>query len=246
MDKECTKCKETLSFEAFRKEPRGKNGVRSCCKKCESKSQQERARLFKANFTGVFDLNLRKTCFSCKLKKHYSEFSCNGYTSDGLRSDCKPCANVRNKKNREKNIDKQKVNEAFKKTCCFCQKEKLSTEFYVDNGRLNGRSGCKKCLKNKEKEYYSHPSNKAKRLAKGGRRRAYENKAAIFGKSYDWLISLLYEEAKILEEVTGEKHHVDHITPLRGKTVCGLHVPWNLRVIKAVDNIRKGNRLLSV
>lgn len=55
-----------------------------------------------------------------------------------------------------------------------------------------------------------------------------------------------YANAAYLTKVTGHPHHVDHIIPLRGKTVSGLHVENNLRAIPHFLNTRKGNKFLGV
>lgn len=57
-------------------------------------------------------------------------------------------------------------------------------------------------------------------------------------------IRQLYLQAMQLTKMTGERYVVDHIVPLISDEVCGLHVPWNLRVITQEENLKKSNKLL--
>jgi len=43
---------------------------------------------------------------------------------------------------------------------------------------------------------------------------------------------------------TGIKHEVDHIIPIKGKNVSGLHVPWNLQILTKSKNAKKRNRVI--
>jgi hypothetical protein len=87
-------------------------------------------------------------------------------------------------------------------------------------------------------------SNPDKGVARQAKRRAVKRNAVP-----KWLtgqqklqIQSIFTEAIRLSSTTGIKHEVDHIVPLQGKTVCGLHVPWNLQVIPMIENRSKGNK----
>lgn len=97
----------------------------------------------------------------------------------------------------------------------------------------------------KQREYYQ--TNKSGRkdyvILKNAERRCLQRQSkALFDRE---LTSFVFQEAKRLqvlrEDLTRIKWHVDHIIPIKGKLVCGLHVWNNFAVIPKVENLRKGN-----
>ena len=81
------------------------------------------------------------------------------------------------------------------------------------------------------------------RAAHAAKRRAYHKNAtpAWLTEQQKQDMKAMYALAKKFEKLCNVDYHVDHIVPLAGKDVCGLHVPWNLQILAASMNFSKGN-----
>lgn len=139
------------------------------------------------------------------------------------------------------------------KICRLCEVEKPLSEFYKHpTGKFGVKSKCKSCYNAAQKEYYSE--NKEARTAyqrkwnkahpehfrnKKAQRRSRERVSRL-SKEDRRHIQGLYRLAKLYGWITGEPWHVDHIVPLNGSNVCGLHLPSNLQVVPAKYNLKKG------
>jgi len=162
-----------------------------------------------------------KICSKCKEHKELAALSKSSRYKDGLRCNCKKCATLASLQSHAKAyatpVGRERINKASRET-----KAK-------PRGREKNKEACAK--------FYATPEGRAKILAaKAKRRRAY----TYPGEESD--ILAIYLEAQLLEIADGIPRHVDHIVPLNGKNVCGLHVVANLQILTATENMSKGNR----
>lgn len=95
--------------------------------------------------------------------------------------------------------------------------------------------------RNKERLKKHYYDNKPVYTAKVAKRRAQQLQATPKWADQK-AITKIYRGAARLSAETGILHAVDHVVPLQGRNVCGLHVEYNLRVIPAKDNHRKSNK----
>jgi 2,4-dienoyl-CoA reductase-like NADH-dependent reductase (Old Yellow Enzyme family) len=98
-------------------------------------------------------------------------------------------------------------------------------------------------VKGAYKKYYEE--NYTRMLAKRNKQHADKLQRTPVWLTVDelWMVEQAYELAAERTKLFGFPWHVDHVLPLRGKTISGFHTPYNLQVIPAVENLRKSNRV---
>ncbi len=188
-----------------------------------------------------------KTCSACEVSKPRSEFGKNSCKPDGLCAACRVCRNLRRKAQyykdpaasiaaaRKWNLENPKAFRRNAQTSYVRHSERrkeLAREAYAANkGRMNASNRA-----------YRHANPEVCRAIKAKRR------AAKLQRTPKWLtredlaeIKGIYAEARRREKETGEPHHVDHVYPLQGRLVSGLHVPSNLQILSARENLTKNN-----
>lgn len=203
-----------------------------------------------------------KKCTKCLAEKEAttSYFCASKRNKSGLGPECKECHSLRGIKYFAAN--KEKV-AARSKKYRLANKEKLRgySKNYREANKEKVIARHKKYRdNNKEKEairgkkYYADNKEKVAARCKNHRENNPDKYAATTAKyratklqaTPSWAnhgyIKLFYEGAKIEEKRTGRKVHVDHIVPLQGELVCGLHCEDNLQLLFAEANLSKNNK----
>ena len=182
---------------------------------------------------------LLKTCNKCKLEKDVSLFYANKRMKHGVNTFCIECHKADNVARKAKN----RANQTFKENELRYKKE-------YRQRTVKERADYIEQWREKNKEH----------VLEYGKKYRFENKAHYnflcqrrkidlinrtpkwLSKDDWWFIKEVYELASLRSKLTKVQWHVDHIIPLRGKNVSGLHVPQNLRVIVWKENQRKTNK----
>jgi hypothetical protein len=182
---------------------------------------------------------------------------------DGLASQCRDCKKIIDAKYRAENPEKialgkakcyqENKNSYDKKTREWVHnnpeaRKEIASKSYQNNRDSRLSYSAEYRAKNKErykvwiKEWIER--NRDLDRAKHAKRRSAKLSATPGWISKDHLseIQSFYSMARDCEVVTGEPYHVDHIIPLQGKNICGLHVPWNLQVLPSDINQNKSNK----
>ena len=172
-----------------------------------------------------------KTCSKCGIEQHLDAFHVAGKGTQGRSSVCKPC---RKEYDRERYAKKgeeiREVGAKWRAANIDRARERSRNWSKANRGAVNAANV-------KWRETNKHlvlALNSASRAKKLNATPSWANKKKI---------AEVYDFAQEFREC-GFDVHVDHIVPLRGKQVSGLHVEQNLRVCLASVNLRKYNKQL--
>ena len=165
-----------------------------------------------------------------------------------------------NKKQREEAELKRK--NRTERQCATCKEIKPIKEFSIrTRTRTDGSkyittpASCKVCRNEKAFKYRKENQEVIRAYRKSPKRKAdnkMRQKIKEIRKSHpavpNWLtleqkkeIRKLHLKQKQIRDTQNKEYHIDHIVPLNGETVCGLHVPWNLQLIPEKENLSKSN-----
>jgi hypothetical protein len=190
-----------------------------------------------------------KKCVLCGEVKELNLFYRRKDAPDGYRNDCKPCRIAVSHKNYIDKLDDKRVWHRVNYAAKIASNPNWHAEYYAKNKEVRLAY---------DAEYY-RSKNREKRIKQvnewvaNNKGRANANKKAYkvakinacpawLNEEHHWMIQEAYSLAQVRSEMLGFTWHVDHIVPLRGKKVSGLHVPWNLQVIPGSDNMSKSNK----
>jgi hypothetical protein len=174
-----------------------------------------------------------KICTHCKQEKSFEAFYPSKRHKSGYAAWCNVCESERSKAKNLLNRDRRLVKA---KQWRDENKEKQLAGIQAWRDKNPGR------YENIIKDWCKR--NKDKVNAKWMKRDAAKKNRTPNWLTDDqlWMIEQAYDIAAKRTLSLGIPFHVDHIVPLQGKTVSGLHVPWNLQVIPAKLNQQKSNR----
>jgi len=169
-----------------------------------------------------------KICNKCNNTKPITDFYKRKRSEDGLCCFCKVC----HKKNNIKwaKANPRKSNIVWKRNYARVNKNKL-------NAAKRERYAEKRSSVSEVNKHYQQ-SEKGKAAT---RHRNAKYRAAKLNAVPLWLTKDQLQCIKSFYLNCPKGYHVDHIIPLQGKNVKGLHVPWNLQYLTASENSKKSN-----
>lgn len=197
-----------------------------------------------------------KQCATCRTVKPVAAFSKNKSKPDGLQHRCRECVRAAYVKSPEKtkarstewrkaNPEKAAANKASWYAANTEKAKADAAQWFAANNRHAARTRAAYYAENKDRLALAYAKWKRDNAglvrAYGAKRKALKLRAVPAWVDFS-AIAAVYEKAAQMRAL-GVDVHVDHIVPLQGKNVCGLHVHNNLQLLLASDNLSKGNKM---